>query len=173
MKDDIQTSFIGLGSNRPSKEGDCLETLIAALKAINEHPLLTVNLCSKAYRSKALGPEQEDYMNAVAKIYCQIEAEELLDVLNEIEARFGRNREQEIRWGPRSLDLDILLFDGISQQSEKLTIPHKELENRSFVIFPLLEIEPELELPNGKKLKSLAENCPQDGIIKTNQTLWQ
>lgn len=165
--------YIGLGSNLDSPYGSPFQTLKLALQAIDNLDQASIEQCSSCYVSKPIGPQnQNDYFNAVTCISCTTKPQALLVQLQHIEAQYGRNRNQEQRWGPRSLDLDILLFDQLTITQEKLIIPHPELENRAFVILPLYELDPHLVLPNQKNIKTLAENCVQDGIIKLSDRLW-
>jgi 2-amino-4-hydroxy-6-hydroxymethyldihydropteridine diphosphokinase len=112
------------------------------------------------------------YLNAVGEIVCHLDPEALLDELHRIEADFGRNRELEIRMGPRTLDLDILLADTLVMDSPRLTIPHPRLPERLFVLVPLLEISPDLKDPRtgqpyAKALASLrASQKPGDDGIR-------
>ncbi len=166
--------YIGLGSNLSTETLSSFQLLQAALKTLEDCDDITLTRCSCCYLSAPIGPQNQDnYHNAVAAIESSREPLELLNLLHSIEAQYGRNREAEERWGARILDLDILLNGQLTTKEDILTIPHKELENRSFVLIPLYEIEPNLILPSGKKLKTLAENCDRTGIIKRiNEPLW-
>lgn len=147
------TVYIALGSNldTPSKQ------LNSALKAIENLPQTRFIAVSSFYQSKPLGPQdQPDYVNAVAKIETALPPLSLLDELQHIENEQGRVRLR--RWGERTLDLDILLYGNEIIQNERLTIPHYDMQNREFVIVPLVEIAPDLIFPNGKKLAELALN---------------
>lgn len=165
--------YIGLGSNLDSPYGNPLQTLKLALQAIDNLEQVSIEKCSSCYLSKPIGPQnQNDYFNAVVSVSCTTEPLDLLKQLQHIEAQYGRKREHEQRWGARTLDLDILLFDKLTITQEKLIVPHPELENRAFVILPLYELDPHLLLPRQKNMKTLAENCEQDGIIKLSDRLW-
>ncbi|TCK01912.1 2-amino-4-hydroxy-6-hydroxymethyldihydropteridine diphosphokinase [Volucribacter psittacicida] len=144
--------YIALGSNLAQP----IQQLNQALQAIAHLPNTQLNRVSSFYQSKPLGPQdQPDYVNAVACIITDFAPFELLEQLQKIEQQQGRIRLR--RWGERTLDLDILLYDDLVLQTERLTIPHYDMQNREFVIIPLIEIAPDLILPNGKKLKDLAE----------------
>ena len=167
--------YIGLGSNLSSNIGSPFKTLQSGLANINEHRSFKLLSCSSCYRSKPHGPQdQEDYNNAVAKITFNEGPDQLLSALQCIESLHERERNSNKyqHWGPRTLDLDILLFNNETVSKKHLSIPHPFLEEREFVLIPLYEIAPNLILPNGKKLQSLAENCADNGIIKLDQKLW-
>ncbi|BFU59544.1 MULTISPECIES: 2-amino-4-hydroxy-6-hydroxymethyldihydropteridine diphosphokinase [Rodentibacter] len=149
----MNTVYIALGSNLNTP----VEQLNNALKAIDNLAQTNLIAVSSFYQSKPLGPQdQPDYVNAVAKIETQLAPLTLLDELQRIENKQGRVRLR--RWGERTLDLDILLYGNESIQNERLTVPHYDMHNREFVIVPLLEIAPDLTLPNGLHLSVLADN---------------
>ena len=113
-----------------------------------------------------MGPEgQPDYINAVAAIKTQLSALDLLDALQQIESEQGRVR-TGLRWGPRTLDLDILLYDEQIISTERLRIPHPGLHERAFVLYPLYEIDPDLMIPGEASLAILKAQCPADGLNK-------
>ncbi|MFT5068508.1 MAG: 2-amino-4-hydroxy-6-hydroxymethyldihydropteridine diphosphokinase, partial [Candidatus Paceibacteria bacterium] len=119
---------------------------------------------SKLYLSKPVGPQDQDnFVNAVALIITELEPLSLLDELQTIEQQHQRVRERH--WGPRTLDLDLLLFGEQSIQHPRLTVPHAQLSRRDFVVGPLLELCPELVLPSGTQLQELLQQCPIDGLI--------
>ncbi|OOF47314.1 2-amino-4-hydroxy-6-hydroxymethyldihydropteridine diphosphokinase [Rodentibacter trehalosifermentans] len=147
------TAYIALGSNLNTP----IEQLNSALNAIENLPQTRLLAVSGFYQSKPLGPQdQPDYVNAVAKIETTLAPLPLLDELQRIEKAQGRVRLR--RWGERTLDLDILLYSNEIIQSERLTVPHYDMNNREFVIVPLAEIAPDLMLPSGIKLAELAKN---------------
>ena len=113
-----------------------------------------------------MGPQdQPDYVNAVAALDTTLEAEALLDALQQIEQLHGRQRKAE-RWGPRTLDLDILLYNNTVINSPRLTVPHYGMRQREFVLYPLYEIAPQLQLPDGTVLSSLLAQVPLNGLQK-------
>jgi len=113
-----------------------------------------------------MGPQdQPDYINAVVKIDTQLTPLELLDELQKIELSQGRVR-KENRWGPRTLDLDILLYGNKVIDNARLTIPHYGMKEREFVLYPLLELDNELRLPDGKALSQLTAYCNKNGLIR-------
>ena len=153
-------AYIGLGSNLDNPKGHVRQAL-EDLKTLPQSQLL---LASKLYLSKPVGPQdQDDFINAVVLLATTLEPLALLDELQAIEHRHQRVRERH--WGPRTLDLDLLLFDHQSIQHPRLTVPQAELSQRDFVIGPLLELCPDLALPNGTMIQELLQQCPIDGLI--------
>ncbi|AOT07017.1 2-amino-4-hydroxy-6-hydroxymethyldihydropteridine diphosphokinase [Pseudoalteromonas luteoviolacea] len=152
--------YIGLGANLVDPQAQ----LIKATNALSTHPAIKSLVVSSFYSSKPMGPQdQPDYVNAVARFETALEPEALLDQLQDIELRQGRVRKDE-RWGPRTLDLDILLFNNETISTPRLTVPHYGLCDREFVVFPLLELAPQLVLPNGSTLKQIADKLPKNGL---------
>ncbi|GGO88584.1 2-amino-4-hydroxy-6-hydroxymethyldihydropteridine pyrophosphokinase [Marinobacterium nitratireducens] len=147
--------YIGLGSNL----GDPRAQVERALQELAGLPR-TVRVChSSLYRSDPVGPPgQPDYVNAVACLDTRLEAHALLDELQALERLHQRVRLE--RWGPRTLDLDLLLYGDQSIDSERLQVPHPYLTERGFVLWPLAEIAPRLQLPDGRALPKLLERCP-------------
>ena len=147
---ELACAYIGLGSNLDSPATQ----LQNALDALASHKAIASVQCSPWYQSRAVGPgEQPDYINAVAKMTTSLAPEDLLTVLQTIENAQGRTR--EIRWGARTLDLDVLLYDEIIIQTDRLTIPHPELHQRSFVLKPLADLAPTLCVPGGESVAQL------------------
>lgn len=156
--------YISLGSNL----GDPLVQIQTALETIQSHPNLTVLQTSSFYQSEALtmpdSPPQNDYINAVAHLETLLSADQLLQKLNAIEASQGRERNE--KWGARTLDLDILLYDDLQIQTEKLIIPHVQIKHRNFVIHPLFEIAGDIDIPGVGGLGILAKQMSWDGLQK-------
>lgn len=139
--------YIALGSNLNQP----ILQLTTALDYLQQQPAIQLIAVSPLYSSKPLGPQdQPDYVNAVAQIQTSIEPLALLDLLQAVEQQQGRVRLR--RWGERTLDLDILLFNQEIIDTERLTVPHKEMKNREFVLIPLFDIAPQLILPDGESL---------------------
>lgn len=158
--------YIGLGANLTNPVQQ-LELAIAALRQVPHSRLVAV---SSLYGSKPMGPQdQPDYVNAVAALDTSLLPEQLLDALQNIEQSQGRQRKAE-RWGPRTLDLDILLYGGQIIHTERLTVPHYGLKQREFVLYPLAEIATELQLPDGTVLSSLLEQVPLNGLQKLHSS---
>lgn len=151
-------AYIGLGSNLDDPERHLRQACIDLANI----PHTQLRSVSSLYRSVPMGPPQPDYLNAVAALVTCLSADELLAALQTIEQRHGRVREQ--RWGPRTLDLDVLLYDDQVINSAALTVPHPGLTERNFVLIPLLEIAPGLKLPDNRNLEALAAACPRDGL---------
>ncbi|WP_413700229.1 2-amino-4-hydroxy-6-hydroxymethyldihydropteridine diphosphokinase [Psychromonas sp. KJ10-10] len=153
-------SYIGVGSNQqdPTKQA---QQAIEAISALTGVELIKQ---SALYCSAPMGPQdQPDYINAVVAIETQLSAEALLDALQAIELNQGRVRKDN-RWGPRTLDLDIILFDNQEINNERLVIPHYGMHEREFVLYPLFEISPNLILPNGTHLSHLITLCDKNGL---------
>lgn len=147
-------AYIALGSNL----GEPRQQLLSALAAIRRCPDCILIACSPVYRSAAIGPgNQPDYLNAAAALETGMEPRQLLKALQTIEIAQGRRR--EIRWGPRTLDLDILLYGDLVLDSQSLTLPHPRLQRRNFVLYPLHDLNPALTLPCGTRIASLLRSC--------------
>ncbi|MFZ7186400.1 2-amino-4-hydroxy-6-hydroxymethyldihydropteridine diphosphokinase [Avibacterium avium] len=144
--------YIALGSNLATP----VQQLENALQALQQLPHSQLVAVSHFYQSKPLGPQdQPDYVNAVACLTTTLAPLDLLDQLQRIEQEQGRVRLR--RWGERTLDLDILLYGDEIIQSERLTVPHYDMQHREFVIVPLYEIAPNLTLPDGKNVADLVQ----------------
>lgn len=158
----MATVFIALGSNlaNPLQQVD---NALAALSGLPHTQFITV---SPFYRSKPLGPQdQPDYLNAVVQLETDLSPEKLLDETQRIELQQGRERKDH-RWGPRTLDLDILLYDQQIIHTTRLTIPHYDMKNREFMLYPLFDIAPDLVLPDGTKLSEQLHHVPINNMIK-------
>ena len=133
---------VGLGGN----VGDAAATLRAALPALDGLPGTRLLRASRLYRTPAWGvTDQPDFVNAVALLDTTLSPRALLDGLLAIERAFGRERRE--RWGPRTLDLDLLVYGGAAIDEPGLHVPHPHLHERAFVLLPLAEIAPDLEVP--------------------------
>ncbi|MFU2048643.1 2-amino-4-hydroxy-6-hydroxymethyldihydropteridine diphosphokinase [Avibacterium gallinarum] len=144
--------YIALGSNLATP----VQQLENALHALQQLPHSQLVAVSHFYQSKPLGPQdQPDYVNAVACLATALAPLDLLDQLQRIEQEQGRVRLR--RWGERTLDLDILLYGNEIIQSERLTVPHYDMQHREFVIVPLYDIAPNLTLPDGKNVADLVQ----------------
>ncbi|MBV2134959.1 2-amino-4-hydroxy-6-hydroxymethyldihydropteridine diphosphokinase [Pseudomonas sp. MAP12] len=158
--------YIGLGSNL----AEPAQQLEAALAALGRLPRCRLVAQSSLYASDPLGPpDQPRYVNAVAALDCELAPLELLDALQAIELEQGRVRKAE-RWGPRTLDLDILLFGNLQLDEERLRVPHYHMHARAFVLYPLAEIAPQLVLPDGRALQALLAACPPQGLERLSAT---
>jgi len=156
----MTVAVIALGSNL----GDRVATLQSALTAMDAHPQLRVVSVSSAYESAAVKPAGVDltapeYVNAVALVDCGLPALDLLDVLMQIERDHGRERHE--RWGDRTLDLDIIDFDGAVVESVELELPHPRAMQRAFVMAPWAQIAPEASI-DGFSVRELASRLSDD-----------
>jgi 2-amino-4-hydroxy-6-hydroxymethyldihydropteridine diphosphokinase len=149
----VTTAYVGLGSNL----GDRLAYLRAAVAALSARGLEPAGV-SSVYESDALGPPQPDYLNAVVSVSTSLSARELLGALKAVEAELGRRPAQ--RWGPREIDLDLLLYGDEMLEEDGLTVPHPGMTTRAFVLMPLLEIAPGLDLPSGEPAAAFLERDP-------------
>lgn len=124
---------------------------------------------SSFYRNPPLGiAEQPDFVNAVAALLTRLGPHELLAALKGIEAAHGRDRTKGDRWGPRILDLDLLLHGRTRCATDGLTLPHPGIAERNFVLFPLLEIAPGLELPGSGPVANLAARLDRSALIRVD-----
>ena len=159
-------AYIALGSNMDSPHSQ----LDSALEALSQHPHIEITGVSSRYQTPPIGPQQPDFINAAAQLSTDLSPLALLDALQAIEQQ--QNRVRSIHWGPRTLDLDILLYnnlvgDPLVIESERLTIPHPRIGERAFVLIPLMDLNPQLALPSGETVAQLLANCSQQGIVKT------
>lgn len=156
-----QHAYIGLGSNldRPL---DQIRRALARLAALPESRLAA---CSAPWRSAPVGPvRQPDFINAVCRLDTALEPEALMDSLLAIERAQGRVRAQP--GGPRTLDLDLLLYGDEAIRSAELTVPHPRLHERAFVLYPLSELEPDLVIPGHGSLRELLAGCAGQRVQK-------
>ena len=140
--------YLGLGSN----EGDRLGNLRAARDALAAHGV-EVLATSSVYETAPQGEvlDQPDFLNAVLRVRTTLDAEELLDAAKSVERQLGREA-GGVRHGPRPIDVDVLLLGDLQLRSDRLSLPHREVRSRRFVLEPLLELDPELSLPDGRPL---------------------
>lgn len=156
--------FIAIGSNLNDPVGQA-QRAIEALKTVPETELVCA---SQLYSSTPMGPQdQPDYINAVVEVNTQLTPLELLNHTQAIELAHGRVRKDE-RWGPRTLDLDIILFGDQVIDSERLVVPHYGMQTREFVLYPLAEIAADLILPDGTELTNLLKQVDRNGL-----RIWQ
>ena len=153
--------FIGLGSNLDNPQ----QKIKDAIYLINEIDDVNIRATSSLYETSPVGfLEQPNFINAVVKIASSINYNELLINLFDIEHTFGRIRKEKN--GPRTLDLDILLFDDLILESESLIIPHPRMHERLFVLIPLLEISPAIHIPKYGSVKDLISGLQIQNIKK-------
>lgn len=158
-------AYVGLGSNL----ADPVAQLASAVAALASLPHTTLVAQSPFYSSRPVGPQdQPDFVNGAVHLQTELSPLALLDELQAIEQNQGRVRIQ--RWGPRTLDLDLLLFGNQVIHNERLTVPHRELVNRDFALQPLLDLNPGLTLPDGQPLSDLRRQCPDNHLQRLE---WQ
>ncbi len=145
-------AYIGLGSNLGEREA----TLREALRRLGDLDGVAVAAVSSYRETDPVGNvDQPRFVNAAAELETSLPPRKLLDRLLEVERSLGRDRSREGRWGPRTVDLDLLLYGGEAVAEPGLEVPHPRLAERTFVLEPLLELDPELRLPDGRALRDL------------------
>ena len=153
-------AYIAIGSNL----GDPVTQTKNAIAALKQVPGVQVVAESSLYSSTPMGPQdQPDYINAVVAIDTTLAPLALLDQTQAIELEHGRVRKAE-RWGPRTLDLDIILYGNLLHDCERLTVPHYGMKVREFVLYPLAEIAPDLILPDHTALQTLLNQVDRNGL---------
>lgn len=160
------SAYIALGSNlmNPSNQ------IKQALQSLSTHTHIRLIATSPFYASEALGPgEQANYINAVVHVTTDLPARELLSALHKIEDAQGRKR--DIHWGPRTLDLDILLFNNDIINTDTLQVPHPRMLERNFVLYPLFDIAPRLVLPSGATIESVLTTMTSSSLECLGATL--
>lgn len=150
-------AYIGVGSNL----GDPLQQVTDVVPRLGQIPHCKLLASSSLYRTQPIGGvEQEDFINAVACLNTKLTPIELLLELQAIEQAFYRQRQVGQKWGPRTMDLDILLYDQLQMNDSHLTIPHREMQKRLFVLKPLKEIAGDLYIPRLGSLQFLIQHAP-------------
>jgi len=157
----MSKAYIGVGGNL----GNVTETILSAFEVLKQNPNINSVVLSSFYESQPLSDaDQPQYINAVAEVETNLSPDDLLNVLQEVELQFGRVREE--RWASRTLDLDILLFDDLQLTTERLTVPHSGMLVRDFVLTPLFEIAPNVDIAGYGALSRALESCENRGLIK-------
>jgi 2-amino-4-hydroxy-6-hydroxymethyldihydropteridine diphosphokinase len=149
----VERAYLALGSNLGDRHG----TLQRAVRLLSEEAGIHVDASSRVWETEPVGPPQPRYLNAVVRVMTVLEPLALLEACRRVEAALGRVRGE--RWGPRTLDVDVLLYDERTVDEPELQIPHPRMHQRAFVLAPLLELEPAPMLPGGA---ALAEAAPVD-----------
>jgi 2-amino-4-hydroxy-6-hydroxymethyldihydropteridine diphosphokinase len=143
----VTVAYLGMGANL----GDRLANLQTAVDLLGEEPGVRVVASSRVWETEPVGgPDQPDYLNAVIRIETELEPKELLGACMRVEKGLGRVR--CVRWGPRPLDVDVLMFDDVVSNDPTLTLPHPRMLQRAFVLVPLLELDPDPVLANGRRV---------------------
>lgn len=159
----MNIAYLSLGSNI----GNRLEHLKQAVRLLHEHLSVEVKKVSSVYETEPLGlTEQAKFLNIAVELETSLEAAELLSACQSIENKLGRMR--KIRWGPRTVDLDILLYNEDSIQTENLIVPHLRMQERAFVLVPLVEINSEVKNPVTGSLY-----CEEPAMGEEGVTLWK
>ena len=158
-------AYVGFGANL----GEPVQTLRDAAVALGRRPGVRLVAGSPIYRTRPIGPPgQPDYANAVARVETSLAAEALLDLLHAVEAEFGRVR--DVRWGPRTLDLDLVWYGGEERADERLTLPHPRAHEREFVLRPLADLDPDLVL-RGRRAGDWLAGLDPPGVEATGVAL--
>jgi len=153
--------YLGLGSNI----GDRTQHLVDAVMTLHRHPAITVQAVSSLYHTAPVGVTAQDwFLNAVACLHTTLRPSALLCVTQATERRLGRI--PTFRWGPRVIDLDILLYDALQVHTPSLTIPHTALHERRFVLVPLAELAPAYQLPSGARVRDLLSALPDANDVQ-------
>lgn len=156
----MANAYIALGGNL----GDPAAQLTLALTRLAQTPGVAISAQSSLYRSAPIGlPNQPDYCNAVCAVETSLAAPQLFAVMLEIERQAGRIRDGR-RWGPRVLDLDLLHYEGVTLDTPGLKLPHPEIARRNFVLTPLAQIAPELDIPGVGRISELAAALGREGL---------
>jgi 2-amino-4-hydroxy-6-hydroxymethyldihydropteridine diphosphokinase len=156
-------AYLGLGSN----VGDRLANLRAARAALERRGIEVVD-SSSVYETAPQGEvvDQPDFLNACVAVETELGPEELLDECKAVERELGRDS-GSVRHGPRTIDVDLLLLGGVEHRSERLTLPHRELLTRRFVLEPLLELDSELTLPSGRRLADALPSLMDQRVVRS------
>ena len=159
-------AFVGLGSN----QGQSFELLQQAKNALDDLPKTALVRSSHFYRTAPVGDrEQSDFLNAVVELDTGLDPRALLHAMQRIENALGRVREPGRRWGPRTIDLDLLLFGHEVVREQDLTVPHPRMGERAFVLEPLAEIAPGLEIPGLGRVSELRAQLDASGMQRLHE----
>jgi 2-amino-4-hydroxy-6-hydroxymethyldihydropteridine diphosphokinase len=162
------TGYLGFGSN----EGDRLASLRAARAALEQHGV-EVTASSSVYETAPQGEvtDQPDFLNACLRIQTELEPEALLDACKQVESELGR-APGGLRHGPRPIDVDVLLLGDRQLRSDRLNLPHAEVTSRRFVLEPLLELDPDLTLPDGTRLADCLAAVADQPVTRLSPPGW-
>jgi 2-amino-4-hydroxy-6-hydroxymethyldihydropteridine diphosphokinase len=156
----VTLAYVGLGANL----GDPMSTVRDAISSLGELPATTLRAASSLYRTAPIDASGPPYINAVAVLETELAPEALLEALQELERRAGRER--PYRHAPRTLDLDLLLHGKAQMQTERVTVPHPRLQQRAFVLRPLLEVAPDLEAPGLGRLDRFLPAVAGQSVVR-------
>lgn len=164
---DSKKAWLGLGANL----GDKMNNLQRAVQLLNASESIEVKAVSSLYETEPWGYEDQDwFLNITVEVETTLAPQELLDYCHMVESEL--RRERLVRWGPRTIDVDILLYEGIKMDEEALTIPHPRMKERGFVLIPLQEIAAGMQI-DGETLDSLISRLPQEEVRKCGQLVWR
>lgn len=159
MSKTLNTAYIGMGSNLENP----IQQLQSAAQHLRQHNRIAHTQYSNLYNTTPVGPkDQPNYVNAAAKITTDLTPLELLDLLQSIEHAHGRER--TVRWGARTLDLDLLLFNEETIEHPRLIVPHSQIKFRNFVMIPVLDLSPLQQFPDGQSFKEALDLAPDNAI---------
>lgn len=164
------TAYVALGSNL----ADPVAQVRSGASALAGLPATRLNRCSALYRTVPVGPVagQPDFINAVCRVETRLSPTTLLAALLELEARQGRVRTPGAAGGPRTLDLDLLLYGDEVLTLPGLILPHPRLHERAFVLYPLADIDPDLAIPGRGSVRALLARCEDRGITRLDESWW-
>ncbi|QEK11026.1 2-amino-4-hydroxy-6-hydroxymethyldihydropteridine diphosphokinase [Crassaminicella thermophila] len=156
----MSRAYLGIGGNMGNKK----ENIQNTIKLLKNHPQIHVSAISSYYETAPVGYTDQDwFLNIVVEINTSLDPYALLAYCNDIEQKL--KRERLIRWGPRTIDVDILLYEGFTSDDEKLTVPHPRMCERAFVMVPLYEIAKDLVI-NNKKIEDIIKNLKGEEVRK-------
>ncbi len=158
----IRRAALALGSNL----GDRLDYLQGAVDSLTESPEISPVGVSSVYETEAVGPEQPPYLNAVLVVETSLSARTLLERAHAVEDAFGRVR--DVRWGPRTLDVDVLALGDKVVSDHDLQVPHPRLAERAFVLVPWAEVDPSFEVPGMGRVGDLASAASEQGVRRVD-----
>jgi len=162
-----RTAYLSLGSNL----GERRENLRAAIRMLEDRASCIITVVSSLYETKPVGlVEQPDFLNAVIAVKTTLSPADLLERCMKTEETLGRQR--TIRWGPRVIDIDILLYEDVSMETENLIIPHPRMAERAFVLIPLAEIAPDVQIGDGMTAFEAAGRISSDGVVRVQDESW-
>ena len=165
----MRSVIVGVGTNLGAREA----SIRSARDLLSARPGVAVAQMSTIYESPPLGPPQPDYLNAAFRLETRLSAPELLRALLRVERRLGRRRDPDLRWGARSIDLDLLWDEAGPHDSPSLRVPHPELENRAFALAPLLDLAPGLRAQLGASLDALGgppRTWGRDALVRVSES---
>ena len=161
-----RTAYLALGANIGNRE----DNLRTAVRMLGDGGC-RVTAISSLYVTRPVGVEdQPDFANAVIEVRTSLTPRDLLDLCLDVECRLGRVR--TIRWGPRVIDVDVLLYEGVTMDQMELVLPHPRMLERAFVLVPLAEISPDLMMTNGCTAREAAERVDRTGVRKLTDQTW-